>query len=265
MRVKGKIYPAKHTPIISKELYDQVQVVRLSWNKKPFKYSDKPFIFRGLIKCAHCGCTITSDLKKGKYVYMYCTKSRGPCEGLRIREEELLKQVKNVFRSFQIPSDVLEALKTHLTESAKSKKVFHEEATVRVRKDYDLMQKKLDALLDMRLEGSITRDEYDKKCTALKERQYELNGELSAHTEADESFNMTLSTLLELASRAYELFESSKVDQKRQLINFTLSNLALKGTTLEYQIRKPFSHFGKTASHSEMRTLSDSNARPTGS
>ncbi|MBI2344162.1 MAG: recombinase zinc beta ribbon domain-containing protein [Deltaproteobacteria bacterium] len=139
MRVKGKIYPAKHTPIISREPYDQAQSVRLSWNKKPFKYSDKPFIFRGLIKCAHCGCPITSDLKKGKYIYMYCTKSRGPCEGLRIREEELLEQIKNVFRSFHIPENVLAALKNQLAESVKAKKIFHDEAISRVRKDYDLI------------------------------------------------------------------------------------------------------------------------------
>ena len=265
MKVKGQVYPATHTPIISKELYDRCQAIRLGWKKKPFKYSDKPFIFRGLIKCAYCGCTITSDLKKGKYVYMYCTKSRGACEGVRVREEEILEQVKDVFRSFQIPTPVLESIKEHLAESAQAKKAFHQESIGRVRKNYDLTQRKLDALLDMRLEGSITRDEYDKKCTELKERQYELNHELSAHTEADEKFNMTFGALLDLASRSYELFECSKVEQKRQLINFTLSNLALKGVTLQYEIKKPFSDLQKTAECSQMRARRDSNSRPSGS
>lgn len=188
---------------------------------------------------------------------MYCTKSRGPCEGMRVREEEILEQVKDVFRSFQIPTPVLESIKAHLAESAQAKKTFHEESIHRVRKNYDLIQRKLDALLDMRLEGSITRDEYDKKCTELKERQYELNHELSAHTEADEKFNITFGALLDLASRSYELFECSKVEQKRQLINFTLSNLALKGVTLQYEIKKPFSEFGKTAECLQMRPRLD--------
>lgn len=114
----------------------------------------------------------------------------------------------------------------------------------------------------MRLEESITRDEYDKKCLELKGRQHELNRELSAHTDADESFNMTISTLLDLALRAYDLFESSKVEQKRALINFTLSNLRLNGTTLEYKTRKPFSEFQKTATCSQIRAQHDSNMRP---
>jgi len=46
--------------------------------------------------------------------------------------------------------------------------------------------------------------------------------------------------LLNLASRAPELFESSKVEQKRQLISFLLSNLKLRGQKLEYTLNKPF-------------------------
>jgi ABC transporter substrate binding protein len=43
-----------------------------------------------------------------------------------------------------------------------------------------------------------------------------------------------------LASRAAELFESSKPEQKRQLLAFVFSNLRLKGKKLEYSLRSPF-------------------------
>ena len=45
---------------------------------------------------------------------------------------------------------------------------------------------------------------------------------------------MTLISLLNICSKAPELFASSKVEQKRQLINFLLSNLKLRGKTLEF-------------------------------
>ncbi len=63
---------------------------------------------------------------------------------------------------------------------------------------------------------------------------------LKQHTEADEKFGITVNYLLNLASRAHELFESSKIEQKRQLINFLLSNLQLRGKKLEYKLKKPF-------------------------
>jgi len=264
MEIKGQIYQGKHEPIISKELFDRCQDIRLGWKKKPFKYSEKPFIFRGLIKCAHCGCTISSDLKKGKYIYLICTKSKGDCKGLRIREEEALEQVKTAFKEIALPNDVLAAVKEHLRKGTESKRAYHEETIARIQRDYQIAQKRLEALLDMRLDGSITQSDYDKKSQELKQRQYDLNRELEQHTEADESFNTTVSTLLDLASRAYELFESSKPEQKRELINLTLSNLQLKGRTLEYQTRKPFSEFRKMASCTEMLRRRDSNPRPAG-
>jgi len=51
---------------------------------------------------------------------------------------------------------------------------------------------------------------------------------------------MTHISLLNICSRAPELFESSKVEQKRQLINFLLSNLKLRGKKLEFELKKPF-------------------------
>lgn len=86
----------------------------------------------------------------------------------------------------------------------------------------------------------ITKNEYDKKTYELKQSQYDLNLKLKQYTEADKKFGITVNYLLDLASRAYELFESSKIEQKRQLINFLLSNLRLKGKTLLYDVNKPF-------------------------
>ena len=86
----------------------------------------------------------------------------------------------------------------------------------------------------------ITQDEYDKKFQELKQNQYELNDKLKRINEADESYTTTLTSLLNICSRAPESFESSKVEQKRQLINFLLSNLRLRGKTLEFELKKPF-------------------------
>ena len=86
----------------------------------------------------------------------------------------------------------------------------------------------------------ITQDEYNKKAYELKNRQYELNDKLKRFIEADENYSITLINLLNICSRAYELFASSKVEQKRQLVNFLLSNLKLRDKPLEFELRKPF-------------------------
>lgn len=243
MKIKGQPHEHKYERIIDEALFRKCEEVRSSWHKKPFKYASKPFVFRGLLQCAYCGCTISSDLKKNKYVYLRCSKSKGPCEAVIVREEEVLDQIKQIFRNIHIPENLMDAAQKHLQSSHEAKKAFHEEAIKRLQHEYNQSQSKLSVLLDLRLEQRITQDEYDKKAHELKQRQYELNRQLELHTKADEAFNVTVSSLMGLASRAYELFESSKVDQKRQLMSFVLSNLRLKGKNLEFSMRKPFDAF----------------------
>lgn len=62
----------------------------------------------------------------------------------------------STFKKFQLPEDVLAAVKKDLRKTFESKLTYHEDAIVRVRKEYDSIQTKLDRLLDMRLEQNYT-------------------------------------------------------------------------------------------------------------
>jgi hypothetical protein len=86
----------------------------------------------------------------------------------------------------------------------------------------------------------ITQDEYDKKARELKERQTEIALRIEQHQKGEGDFRTTLESLISLASRAAELFERSKTEQKRQLLAFVFSNLRLRGKKLEFALRSPF-------------------------
>lgn len=77
--------------------------------------------------------------------------------------------------------------------------------------------------------------------------------------KADQRFAITASALFELASRAYDLFESSEIEQKRQLINFVVPNFAARGKNHEYSIRKPFDQMAHLAKSEEWLPEQDSN------
>jgi hypothetical protein len=53
-----------------------------------------------------------------------------------------------------------------------------------------------------------------------------------------------------VASRAAELFERSKTEQKRELLAFVFSNLRLRGKKLEFSLRSPFDLMVNRADHS---------------
>lgn len=97
-RKSGLWYKGAHEPLITKELFDQVQEQVKS---QIIRVTDKEFAFTKLIECGLCGSGICADekFKKQKngnihrYVYYGCTKSRDKhCQCGYIREEELIEQ-----------------------------------------------------------------------------------------------------------------------------------------------------------------------------
>jgi len=58
--------------------------------------------------------------------------------------------------------------------------------------------------------------------------------------EAEDNYYITSKYILSLVNRAYELFISSEVEQRRQLINLVLSNLRVEGEKVLYDALKPF-------------------------
>jgi hypothetical protein len=74
--------------------------------------------------------------------------------------------------------------------------------------------------------------------SSIKNRQYQISDLIKKHLKTDETFKLTVNTVFSIASMAYELFESSKIEQKRKLINYVFSNLELDDVTLRYSLRK---------------------------
>ncbi len=97
----------------------------------------------------------------------------------------------------------------------------------------------------------ITQDIYTKKQKELSERQEKINEELAVHMKNDDSFKISISTLLSLLSRISDIFKSSKNSQKRELMSFVFSNLSLRGSKLDYALNKPFDVMVKCDSRSE--------------
>ena len=106
-------------------------------------------------------------------------------------------------------------------------------------------------------DGRITGDEYDRKARELKERQTEIALRIEQHQKGEGDYRTTLETLMSVASRAAELFERSKTEQKRELLAFVFSNLYLRGKKLEFSLRSPFDLMVNRADHASWLAFLD--------
>ena len=124
------------------------------------------------------------------------------------------------------------------------------------------IQGRLSKLIDMHLDGDIDSDTYHTKLEEYKKRQREITSEMRAHVNADETCLITAKTVLDLAKRAKEIFMSSKMPEKQQLLNFVFSNLKLDGKKLLVTLREPFSTLLAVSHQPKDLLKQDSNLRP---
>ena len=239
MTWKQKQYNHKYSPIISKELFDQVQQIKAGFSKRKFKYAGKPYIYRGLLKCGHCGLSITPEKHKG-HVYYHCTQYNGKHGASWLREEAITEQIGSVFKRLQIPDWVLEKVVENLNNVHQDKMDFHNKQFDKLSNEQKDLTKIMDNLYMDKLKGRITDDQYDKYFQSFQEQKADITTRLGMLQEAEDNYYITAKYLLELANRAYKLFESSEVEERRQLIKLVLSNLRVEDKKVRYDAIKPF-------------------------
>ena len=130
-------------------------------------------------------------------------------------ENKLLEPVYDVLERFEsITEEVQEELVAELRKTTESEVVFHKTQINRIRSEYEKIKDKDNKLLEMHLESTIDKDVYEKKHREYHDKLRVLNIELEEHTDADFDYQTTVATVLSIARRAKQIFESSEVPEK---------------------------------------------------
>ncbi len=238
---KHGTYPHRYPCIISRELYERCQEVARNRSNSTWKPLSENFIFKGLLHCKKCGCVMTPEKKKGKFIYYSCTNAKRICKRIYVPEKELLKPLMEVLEALAgLPKDVEERLTEELRTSNETEVIYHKKELARIRAEYDRIQNRIDALMDLLLDKSITKDDYDKKLQQFKDQQYRLNLEAEEHTKADHDYKLTVSRVFSISRRAGSIFQRSEPHEKRMLLNYLLQNPTVNGKTLGFTLRSPF-------------------------
>ena len=144
-RKSGLWYKGVHEPLITKELFDQVQEQVRS---QIIRTMDKEFAFTKIMECGLCGSGICADekLKKQKngnihrYCYYGCTKSRDKnCKCGYIREDELIRQLVEIMDKIDLDEiGIKEKIKAEVERIKKFQKTILGTTEKIVVKDIDI-------------------------------------------------------------------------------------------------------------------------------
>lgn len=257
----AKTYRGIHQPLVSRELWERVQQILNQRNASGHRKAKHNFAFSRLITCGHCGCSLVGDLKKGRYVYYYCSGYKGKCPERYVREEVLEGRFAELLKGLALDEDVIEWVTEALRESHVDEKRFHDEALARLQTDYNRLQTRLDAMYDDKLDGRIDAAFYDRKAADWLSEQTKLLRLMEEHQMANHSYLTEGVRLLELARKAPALFRAQPAGGKRQLLDFLLSNCTWQGGELQATFRQPFDLIAVTNEVPQLRLFRQTRLR----
>ncbi len=262
MDTKYGVVEHAYETLISKDLFQQVQNVINGYHKTPHKIAIKPFVFKGLITCANCGCVVTPEIQKKRYIYYSCTNAKKICKRMYVKEEKLVEILSGYLDQIALSQKQIEAVTKYLKEIHETESHFHTESLSSLQRERDKIQKRLSQIYDDKLDGVIDEKLYLEKVREYKTRQFEIADEMKNHEKADQNFYVTANMVLNLAARAKEIFLSSEVDEKRQLLSLVFQNLQLRGVNLSVSVQEPFLTMLDCKDHPMSWRWRESNSRP---
>lgn len=252
MKVKGKLIPHIYEPIISKALFDKVQEVFQSKSREVFSHQQEykaiPFAFRGLIKCDTCGCAITSEhkiKKNGKrYVYLKCSHLRGNCRQGLVNENTLFEQLDNeLFSKIQIPTKVLEPLKTNVLKNMEDTAVLNANIKGNLQTELRILENKEDNLTDLYVSGKIKETIYNRQINEIDTERTRLQDSIAKYKEITKDIKTTVENLLDIAGNLSQIIHNASADKQNKLLRLLIKDCSLYDKELKYTVRAPFDKF----------------------
>lgn len=244
MIVKEEIIPHIYKPLITKSMFERVNDL-LSGNKthsNTSEYASIPFAFRGLIKCAHCGCTISPDTHdNGAYIYLRCGKLRGTCNQESVNENIILKQLDDeVFSRIRIPNKLLESLKKNVRQYLDKESDSNACMKRQITNELNKLNAREMRIKDLFYDGLIERAEWDEEKAKITIKRKELQKTAEKYADISKDIKDAIDKVLDIAASASMIMKTANPFQKKELLSLILSDCYLDGQKLLYKLRKPF-------------------------
>ena len=234
----GELYDGKHEPIITKKLFDLCQEVMMR-KSKPKTPKLKPFVYRGFFRCGECGCFITTETQKG-HNYLRCTKRKNPCQQRYVREEIITSQIKEEIKKVSLSSAWANASINYF-ENEKMKSAQAESSFAqKLRDELVEIETKLDRLLDLQLDGSLSPAEYTAKKHKLILAKKDLEEKISAFgRKSNNRFELAINFIKE-ANQAEKYAQQENPERIRDFFKKIGSNFRIADRTLFLDFKNAF-------------------------
>ncbi|MEK7631671.1 MAG: recombinase family protein [Patescibacteria group bacterium] len=261
----GETYEGKHPPLIDKALFDTVQQV-MKDNGKPRKVTEELlFPYRGLFKCAECGCAITGErhTKKSGLVFRYyrCTKKKNVCRQKYVSEKILTEQINKMISIVALPDDMAKPMLEQVDNWQSEESTTSALAAADVKQKLSNTEKQLSRLLDAHLQGSIEAYEYQSKKSELMTEKVALKQKLGQISRQGVRWLEPMRKWIQEAHQAHFILHQENLQAKAELIRKIGSNRLLNSGNAAVVREKEWKIFPENSRFTDWRGKKESNPR----
>ncbi|MDB5328328.1 MAG: hypothetical protein JWM57_3897 [Phycisphaerales bacterium] len=216
-----------------------------------FKVYHKPQLTfgGGLIVCSHCGHQITGEHKvktspsgaKRNYFYYRCTGYRTTGHPKdRLNEKQIDQQLFAFFATIKLDEETRQWFVEVIRARAKAGQVENTNHRVELMRQREQVEARLKSLLDLRISGEVTPEEYAAKRSELQDRQAAIRLQLECTDRDDDQIADLAIKAFELSQSLTERWLSADYNAKRTILSIMLETVRLNCGNLEFTPRKPF-------------------------
>lgn len=244
---KGELCEGNYEPIISKGLFDLVQEKLQDRSRPRILNWEKEFL--GLIKCATCGCAITTSNKtkflkklniKKLFVYHHCTHRRGHCKEMPVTDMDLKIMIYKKIKEIVIDKEVWEL-------GMKLVKAKNKEEMEKISKQYkyiahqgDAIRSQINRLIEMRANSELTKDEFIEQKTRLTEKLADIDSKANDNSHSVKTWLELMEEYLNTSFQALDVVKNGDFIQKQTILRKIGENFLLKDRELVFTFRKPY-------------------------
>jgi len=242
IRKTNEIFQGKHEPIISKSLFDKVQVIITGKTNTRIQKHD--LLFRRMLTCIHCRYSLIGEVQKGITYYRCHTKG---CLTKCLRGDYIHDEVKKIIHKTQLPKDVKQELVKIANTDNLAEKANRATQKKTIKLNLGRINSKLDRLTDAFIDGDIDKKLFEQRKYGLLMEQKLLEENLSKYSKKDklENTKTNAGEYLEQENTYYSQYISGFLEEKRDILKKSTSNLTVDGKNVVVELRKPFNRIAE--------------------
>ena len=230
------IYKGLHKPLISKALFDKVQ---LAIDGKANKYKKTySYLLQGLVKCKTCDKVMRSLTAKKKYQYFYCRKQ--DCGyGNLVQQQKVEDTFMNKLEAISFKDTEIEAFRGELKEIKSDLFEVKKTEIKSVDLEIDKYESMVSTLIDRLVDGSIPEDLYKDKKNGYMSELATYRERRTALAKTDDKIFEYIEELGKLLRDPLLLYKSMNFEQKRNFLKSMVENFTWDGNNLSLVWKKP--------------------------